>query len=56
MALEYLAVWAKALGWPGTVLSVLGIGALVSRPRELWPLLLLPLTAIAVLSTIRLPP
>jgi len=51
MALEYLAVWLKALGWPGTVLSVLGMAALAARPRELWPLLLLPLTAILVLST-----
>ena len=51
MALEYLAVWQKALGWPGTALSLLGIAALAARPRELWPLLLLPLTAIAVLST-----
>jgi hypothetical protein len=51
MALEYLAVWQKALGWPGTALSVLGVAALAARPRELWPLLLLPLTAIAVLST-----
>ncbi|HET9316597.1 MAG TPA: glycosyltransferase family 39 protein, partial [Vicinamibacteria bacterium] len=51
MALEYLAVWHKALGWPGTVLSVLGMAALAVRPRELWPLLLLPLTAILVLST-----
>jgi hypothetical protein len=51
MALEYLAEWAKALGWPGTALSVLGMVALAARPRELWPLLLLPLTAIAVVST-----
>jgi hypothetical protein len=51
MALEYLLVWQKALGWPGTVLSGLGVLALVARPRELWPLVLLPITAIAVLST-----
>lgn len=51
MALEYLAVWRKALGWPGTVLSIVGLVALISRPRELWPLLLLPLTAVAVLAT-----
>ncbi|HET9316536.1 MAG TPA: glycosyltransferase family 39 protein, partial [Vicinamibacteria bacterium] len=51
MALEYLAVWLKALGWPGTVLSILGMAALAARPRELWPLLLLPLCAILVLST-----
>lgn len=51
MALEYLAVWQKALGWPGTALSVLGAAALAARPRELWPLVLLPLTAILVLST-----
>jgi hypothetical protein len=51
MAMEYFAVWARALGWPGTALSVLGLAALAGRPRELWPLLLLPLVAIAVLST-----
>lgn len=51
MALEYLAVWVRALGWPGTALSVVGMVALLTRPREMWPLLLLPLTAILVLST-----
>ncbi|MET0553223.1 MAG: glycosyltransferase family 39 protein, partial [Vicinamibacteria bacterium] len=51
MALEYLGVWQKALGWPGTVLSVLGILALARRPRELAPLVLLPLVAVAVLAT-----
>ncbi len=51
MAIEYLGVWQKALGWPGTVLSLLGALALARRPRELWPLLLLPLCAVAVLAT-----
>jgi hypothetical protein len=51
MALEYLEVWQKALGWPGTVLSLLGVLALARRPRELAPLLLLPLVAVAVLAT-----
>lgn len=51
MALEYLGVWQKALGWPGTVLSLVGVLALWRRPRELWPLLLLPLVAVAVLAT-----
>lgn len=51
MALEYLSVWQKALGWPGTALSLAGILALGRRPRELWPLLLLPLCAVAVLAT-----
>jgi hypothetical protein len=51
MALEYLSVWQKALGWPGTLLSLVGLLALVRRPRELWPLLLLPLCAVAVLAT-----
>jgi hypothetical protein len=51
MAIEYLAVWQKALGWPGTVLSVVGVLALARRPRELAPLLLLPLCAVAVLAT-----
>ena len=51
MALEYLAVWQKALGWPGTVLSVVGVLALRAEPRQLAPLVLLPLCAVAVLAT-----
>jgi hypothetical protein len=51
MALEYLGVWQKALGWPGTLLSAVGVLALARRPRELAPLVLLPLVAVAVLAT-----
>jgi hypothetical protein len=51
MALEYLRVFVEALGWPGTILSCVGLLALARRPRELWPLVLLPLCAVAVLAT-----
>jgi hypothetical protein len=51
MALEYLAVWVRALGWPATVLSAVGALSLLGRPRDLAPLVLLPLVAILVLAT-----
>lgn len=51
MAGLYLGVWAKTLGAPGAALSLIGLWVAARAPRTWGPLLLLPLTAIAVFST-----
>ena len=51
MVVLYLGIWARALGMPATVLSVLGLLAAARAPRLWGPLLLVPLTAIAVFAT-----
>jgi hypothetical protein len=51
MVLAYLYVWWDALGPGGTLLSALGLYA-ARRRRHAWvPLVILPVTAIAVLAT-----
>jgi hypothetical protein len=51
MAGLYLGVWAKTLGAPAAVLSVLGLLAAARAPRRWLPLLAVPALAIAVFST-----
>ncbi len=51
MAALYLGIWAKTLGAPAAVLSVLGLWAAARAPRLWAPLLLVPVTAIAVFSS-----
>lgn len=51
MVVLYLGIWARALGAPATVLSILGLVAVARAPRRWGPLLLVPATAIAVFAT-----
>jgi hypothetical protein len=51
MAALDLGVWAKTLGAPAAVLSVLGLWPAARAPRRWGPLLLVPALAIAVFST-----
>ena len=51
MVVLYLGIWARALGAPATVLSVLGLLAAARAPRVWGPLLLVPLSAIAVFAS-----
>lgn len=51
MAGLYLGVWAKTLGAPAAVLSILGLWMAARSPRRWGPLLLVPALAIAVFST-----
>jgi hypothetical protein len=51
MVVLYLGIWARALGMPATVLSILGLVAAARAPKHWGPLLLVPLTAIAVFAT-----
>ena len=51
MVVLYLGIWARALSMPATVLSILGLLAVARAPRRWGPLLLVPVTAIAVFAT-----
>ena len=51
MVVLYCGIWARALGAPATVLSILGLVAVARAPRQWGPLLVVPLTAIAVFAT-----
>ncbi len=51
MVMLYLRVWAKTLGAPAAVLSVIGLVAAWRAPRRWGPLLLVPAAAIVVFAT-----